>query len=151
MTSEAATAAAATARAGHGCLRVLIADDNRDAADSLAVSLQLAGHVTAVAYDGLKAVELASGFAPEAAVLDIGMPGLDGYGVARALRDLAATRGIVLVALTGRGAANDRAMAIQAGFDRHIVKPGEPDDIQAVLADVASARNRWSDSSKISK
>jgi CheY-like chemotaxis protein len=57
----------------------------------------------------------------------------------------------VLVALTGRGAANDRAMAIQAGFDRHIVKPGEPDDIQAVLADVASARNRWSDSSKISK
>ena len=152
MASEAASAAAATARSGHGGgLRVLIADDNRDAADSLAVSLQLAGHVTAVAYDGLEAVELASGFAPEAAVLDIGMPGLDGYGVARALRDLAATRGIVLVALTGRGAANDRAMAIQAGFDRHITKPGEPNDIQAVLADVASVRKRLVDPSEIAK
>jgi len=119
---------------------VLIADDNSDAAESLAVLLQMSGHVTRVAHDGLEAVKAAPDFAPDVAFLDIGMPGLDGYAVARALRQSASMHRVVLVALTGRGAASDRAVAREAGFDRHLTKPCEPEDVEAVLAEIAEAR-----------
>jgi len=117
-------------------LRILVADDNRDAADSLQRILALYGHEVRVAYDGASAVTLGEQFRPRVAILDIGMPGTNGYDVARALR----TRhgeGVTLVALTGWGQEADRRRALEAGFDHHLVKPVEPQTLNALLADVA--------------
>ena len=117
-------------------LRVLVADDNRDAADSLARVLMICGHETRVAYDGTSAVEQAATFRPEAAVLDIGMPGMNGYDVARALRGRLGTE-VLLIALTGWGQASDRERAAEAGFDHHLTKPTDPGAVAALLAPVA--------------
>jgi PAS domain S-box-containing protein len=114
-------------------LRVLVVDDNEDAAVSLARLLRLFGHATRVAGDGPQALEAAREFRPDVGLLDIGLPGMDGYELARRFRaepDLAATR---LVALTGWGTDEDRRRAREAGFDGHLVKPVAPDDIRAVL------------------
>jgi PAS domain S-box-containing protein len=104
-------------------LRVLVADDNRDAAEGLARLLELEGHECHTAYDGLHALELAEQVRPRVAVLDIGMPGLDGYEVAQRIRSLPDGDEILLVALTGWGQEEDRRRAEQAGFDHHLVKP----------------------------
>jgi len=117
-------------------LRILVADDNRDAADSLQRILALYGHEVRVAYDGATALTLGEQFRPRVAILDIGMPGTNGYDVARALR----TRhgeDVTLVALTGWGQDADRRRAAEAGFDHHLVKPVEPQTLNALLADVA--------------
>ena len=103
-------------------LRILVVDDNTDAAESLAELLQIYGYQTRVAYDGVQGIELARAFRPEVVFLDIGMPGKNGYEVARALRLTPGVERAVLVALTGWGAESDRTRSHKAGFDQHLVE-----------------------------
>jgi PAS domain S-box-containing protein len=114
--------------------RVLVIDDNRDAAESLAMLLSIAGHDVRVAHAGEAALELARTFEPQAVLLDLGMPDLSGYEVARALRVMPAADEMVVVALTGWGQDEDRRKTIAAGFDWHITKPADPDQIKTLLA-----------------
>jgi PAS domain S-box-containing protein len=114
--------------------RVLVTDDNRDAADSLAVMLRLGGHEVHTAYDGHAAVEAAARLRPDVAVLDIGMPGMTGYEVARRIRSEPWGRAVVLVALTGWGQEEDKRRATEAGFDRHLTKPVDPAALDGLLA-----------------
>jgi two-component system CheB/CheR fusion protein len=118
-------------------LRVLVADDNRDAADSLQRLLALSGHEVRVAYDGASAVNVGNEFRPRVAILDIGMPGTNGYDVARALRKRQGGD-VTIVALTGWGQEADRRKASEAGFDFHLVKPVDPNALGQLLADVAA-------------
>jgi CheY-like chemotaxis protein len=111
----------------------LVADDNQDAADTLAIILQLAGHDVRVAHDGRAAFALAADFRPEFALLDLGMPGLSGYELASAIRREPWGRPMQLIALTGWGQDGDRQRAEGAGFDRHLTKPVDPGIIQALL------------------
>ena len=120
-------------------LRVLVADDNVDAAATLAALLDIAGHTTHVVHDGAAAVDAAATFRPELVFLDIGMPFMDGYEAARRLRRMPALDGAMLVALTGWGTEEDRARSRAAGFDRHLLKPALPDDVEAVLAAATAA------------
>jgi CheY-like chemotaxis protein len=115
------------------CCRVLVVDDNADAADSLAMLLAAAGHVTCVAYDGQAAMERARTFSPTAILLDLGMPGIDGFEVARRIRGLPGGEQIVLIALTGWGQERDRHRTSAAGFDVHLVKPVTASDLQTAL------------------
>jgi CheY-like chemotaxis protein len=116
-------------------LRVLVADDNRDAADSLQRILAIYGHEVQVAYDGNSAIRLAGEFRPRVAVLDIGMPGASGFEVARRLREHYG-RETTLIALTGWGQESDRRRALEAGFDYHLTKPVEPGALNDLLAGV---------------
>ncbi|KQQ96541.1 ATP-binding protein [Massilia sp. Leaf139] len=117
-------------------LRVLVADDNVDAAATLRALLDLAGHDTRIAHDGEEAVALAADFRPHIAFLDIGMPGLDGHCAARAIRARPELDGMRLVALTGWGTEEDRRRSRAAGFDGHLLKPAIPDEVGAQLAQV---------------
>ena len=117
-----------------GPRRVLLADDNADFVDSLQELLAAHGHDVRVAHDGAEALAIAAEFAPEVAFIDIGMPKVHGYEVARRLRAQEATSRSLLVAVTGWGQENDRRRAREAGFDRHLVKPVSPADIEAMLA-----------------
>jgi PAS domain S-box-containing protein len=130
----AARAAAAAPASG---TRVLVADDNKDTADSLQRVLQLYGYDVRVAYDGASAVRVGATFRPQVAVLDIGMPGANGYEVAREIRRQQGPR-IKLVALTGWGQEGDRRRAMEAGFDFHLTKPVDPGTLNDLLADVAA-------------
>jgi signal transduction histidine kinase/ActR/RegA family two-component response regulator len=114
-----------------GHRRVLVVDDNRDAADTLAEALETLGHEARCAYDGLEALEAARRFDPEVVLLDLGLPALDGYEVARRLRE-EGVRGR-LVALTGYGQESDRRRSREAGFERHLVKPIRLDDLSELL------------------
>jgi CheY-like chemotaxis protein len=113
--------------------RVLVVDDNIDAAESLSLLLQAEGHETQLAHDGLTAVEATARFAPHIVLLDIGLPGLNGYEAAMRMR-LPAQGGArpTLVALTGWGQQQDRERAAQAGFDLHLTKPVDPAVIMAL-------------------
>ncbi len=113
--------------------RVLIVEDNRDAADCLRLLLELLGHEIRVAYTGPDGVEAARNWAPDVVVCDIGLPGLDGYGVARELRLHPRTAHVRLLALTGYGSEEDRRRSRQAGFDEHLTKPIEPDVLVSFL------------------
>jgi CheY-like chemotaxis protein len=115
-------------------LRILVADDNVDAADTLSILLRMEGHEVRVAYDGEQALRIGEAFRPALAFLDIGMPRMDGYQTALALRALPGMHDIRLVALTGWGAEEDRARTHAAGFDHHLLKPAFPEQIQAILA-----------------
>ena len=115
-------------------LRLLVVDDNRDAADSLAVLLRLQGHEVRVVHDGPAALEVAPSYRPDAVFLDLGMPGMDGYEVARRLRKTPGLEKTVLAALTGWGQREDRRRTAEAGFDHHLVKPPEPKALEGVLA-----------------
>jgi signal transduction histidine kinase len=121
------------AGAAGGALRVLVADDNRDATDSLAALFRLLGNEVRTAYDGLEAVQVAATYRPQLAVLDIGMPRLNGYDAARRIREQAGENRITLVALTGWGQQGDRERAAEAGFDRHLTKPVSPEALVEVL------------------
>jgi CheY-like chemotaxis protein len=123
----AASSAEAAAR------RVLVVDDNRDAADTLALLLELMGHVTRTAHDGPAALEAARAFGPDIVLLDIGLPHMNGYEVCRRLRESPWGREAFVVALTGWGQAEDQRNASEAGFDRHLVKPVEEELLQKVL------------------
>jgi PAS domain S-box-containing protein len=118
-------------------LRVLVADDNRDAADSMQRILALSGHEVQVAYDGSTALRLGEQFRPRVALLDIGMPGTNGYDVARALRRSQGER-VLLVAVTGWGQEADRRRSSEAGFDHHLTKPVDPGALNHLLAQVAA-------------
>lgn len=113
--------------------RILIADDNEDAAESLCVLLRMEGHEVEVAHDGRAALERFAAWHPGVAILDIGMPGLDGYEVARQMRAAAGGLELLLVAVTGWGQQTDKALAFAAGFDHHFTKPLEPDRIFELL------------------
>jgi signal transduction histidine kinase len=117
-------------------VRVLVADDNRDSADSLQRVLALYGHEVRVAYDGASALRIGAEFRPRVAVLDIAMPGTDGYDVARAIREQHG-REVTLVALTGWGQEADRRRARESGFDHHLVKPIDPNELNQLLAQLA--------------
>jgi PAS domain S-box-containing protein len=104
-------------------LRVLIADDNRDSAESLAALLEMDGHIVATASDGVQAIEQVQAFAPDIVILDLGMPNVDGVEAARRIRSLPGGERVLLVALTGWGQESDRQRTREAGFDRHLVKP----------------------------
>ena len=114
-------------------LRVLVVDDNVDAADTLTTFLEMIGVQTRAVYDGPAAVPAALEFRPDVVLLDIGLPGMSGYEVARALRAEPALARAVLVALTGWGAEDDRRKAMAAGFDQHLTKPVDLGVLQAVL------------------
>jgi PAS domain S-box-containing protein len=114
--------------------RVLVADDNRDAADSLAALLRIGGHDVTVVYDGEAALAEFRRRPPDVALLDIGMPGLSGYEVASAIREEAGGAPVMLVAITGWGQDRDRSTAIAAGFDHHLTKPVDPDKVQDLIA-----------------
>jgi PAS domain S-box-containing protein len=116
---------------------ILVVDDNADAANSLARLLsRLYGQEVRVAHDGPSALEIAREFRPEVVLLDIGMPGMDGYEVARRLRERAEFGGTLLVALTGWGQDSDRRKSQEAGFDRHLIKPVAPEALRELLASV---------------
>jgi CheY-like chemotaxis protein len=107
-------------------LQVLIADDNADAAESLGMLLQLEGHVVHIASDGLAALALAEQLRPQVAVLDVGMPGLNGHELAQRLRQEPWGQGMFILAVTGWGQQEDQRLALAAGFDRHFTKPMDP-------------------------
>ena len=114
--------------------RVLVVDDNRDAADSLAAVVRLNGHQVHCAHDGEEALAKAAEHRPEIVLLDIGLPKLDGYQVAQRLRAEPAGRELVLVAVTGWGQEEDVQRALDAGFDAHITKPIDYDALLGILA-----------------
>jgi signal transduction histidine kinase/CheY-like chemotaxis protein len=114
-------------------LRVVVSDDNRDAADTLADFLKLEGHEVAVAYDGEQALQQYERLRPEVVLLDIGMPKLDGYEVARRIRAQTTGAQPLLIALTGWGQAKDKAEAQAAGFDHHLTKPVDPEALLQLL------------------
>jgi len=116
-----------------GPCRVMVVDDNRDAADSMAVFLELAGLETTVQLDGPCALDAAAAWAPHVVLLDIGLPGLDGYEVARRLRAAPGGAAALLIALTGYGQQDDRRRAHEAGFDVHLVKPADPDAVVELI------------------
>jgi len=116
--------------------RVLIVDDNEDAANSLAMILKLSGYETASVYTAADALERAAAFRPDVVLLDIGLPGMDGYEVAQKLRELPGLRDIRLVAVTGYGQSDDRLRARDAGFDDHLTKPVEFAVLDRTLAGV---------------
>ena len=119
-------------------LRVLVADDNEDAAASLAMYLEMAGHAVRVAMDGARAVAIAEEFRPQLAILDIAMPVMDGLEAARAMRAFPEGKGIVILALSGFGQESDRQRSAAAGFDDHLVKPPDLDRIDKIINSISS-------------
>ena len=132
------TPALDTAPPPANCRRVLVVDDNVDAAQSLALLLELSGHEVRLAYDGLSAVAAAIAYQPEVVLLDIGLPEIDGYEVARRIRKHYSLQSILLVALTGYGQDTDRQRSQEAGFDHHLVKPASFVEIKKLLHPAAS-------------
>jgi CheY-like chemotaxis protein len=126
----------------HAC-RVLVVDDNRDGAELLALLLRMQGHIVKTAHDGISGLEIAASFDPDVVLLDIGLPGLDGCEVARRLRQKAdRSSRQCLIAMTGYGTDEDRQRTHEAGFDHHIVKPVEPDELNKLVMNAAKAMGR---------
>ncbi len=117
--------------------RILVVDDNTDAAGSLALLLRLQGHEVRVAHDGISALDTARSHLPQLIFLDIGMPDMDGYEVARRLRGIPGLERTVVAALTGWGQQEDRRRSAAAGFDHHLVKPLEVHVLEELLAGLA--------------
>ena len=120
--------------------RVLIVDDNRDAAESLGELLTVSGHTSRTAHDGIRAVELAEAFRPEILLLDIGLPGMDGYECCRTIRKQPWGKAIWIVGTTGWGQDEDRRKSKQAGFDAHLVKPVDPEALLQLIASLPASR-----------
>jgi CheY-like chemotaxis protein len=120
-------------------LRLLVVDDNVDAADTLALLLRQAGHQVRVAHTGAAAVQSALSCQPEVVLLDIGLPGMDGYQVAARLREVPQLKKTTVIAMTGYGEDSDRQRAFQAGFDHHFLKPIDPERLQDFLATLGKA------------
>ena len=123
--------------AGH---RILVVDDNVDAAETMAMLLELSGHETRTAFGGQEALDMALSFCPEVVFLDIGLPGMNGYEVARRLLADPATAASKLIALTGWGTEDDIRKSKMAGFHAHLTKPVDPDAVEAVLANLFTAQ-----------
>jgi len=129
-----------TPLAGSG-LRIVVADDNVDAANMLSALLEASGHTAEPVHDGLQALRRIESVRPDLAILDIGMPSLNGYEVARALRATPGNDGIMLVALTGWGGELDRERSTNSGFDAHLTKPAAAGDLERILGLAAARRN----------
>jgi signal transduction histidine kinase len=129
-----------------GQLRVIVVDDNQDAAESCATLLELSGHCVKTAHAGERAFELAATFRPHAVLLDIGLPDVNGYELAQKIRAAPWGRGMVLIAVTGWGQEEDRRRAFEAGFDHHLTKPIAPQTVETLLqslsADLLHAQQR---------
>jgi two-component system, sensor histidine kinase len=122
-------------------LKVLIVEDHDDSRTTLRMLLAMAhGHTVLEAADGYSAIQTALDERPDAALIDVGLPGLDGYQVARRLRELTGPDAMLLIALTGYGSDEDRAKAKDAGFDMHLVKPVDSAELARVLANMAGAK-----------
>lgn len=113
--------------------RVLVVDDNRDSADSIAMLLKLLGADVHVVYDGPGALSAIDAFQPSVVLLDIGLPSMDGYEVARRIRQRPELNALTLIALTGWGQTEDRVRSREAGFQHHLVKPADPTVLQSLL------------------
>ncbi len=113
--------------------KVLVVDDNLDAAESMKILLECWGHSVAIAHDGIAALAAAAEHHPRFVLLDIGLPGMDGYEVARRLREQSGAQMPHLIAVTGYGRAEDRERTRAAGFDRHLVKPLDLDQLRELL------------------
>jgi CheY-like chemotaxis protein len=116
--------------------RILIADDNKDAAQSTGMMLRMLGNEVRTVHNGLQAVEEAEAFRPDVILLDIGMPQLNGYEAAQRIRQQRWGKDMVLVALTGWGQEDDKERATAAGFDQHFTKPVNPTDLERLLANL---------------
>lgn len=123
----------------HG--RILVVDDNHDAADTLAVLLEFMDYDVRTAYDGRQAIDVSAEFDPDLVILDINMPVMDGYATARLLRHGDRDPRVVLVALTARATAEDQEKARKAGFDIHLAKPADGSHLGAVIADALAHRH----------
>jgi CheY-like chemotaxis protein len=132
---EAGTEPAVARASTPAARRVLVADDNEDSASSMALLLQLKGHEVRTAQDGLEAVAVAADFRPDVILLDIGMPGLDGYEACRRIRQEPWGQRIVIAALTGWGRPEDRERSREAGFTQHLVKPVTPETLEKLLVE----------------
>lgn len=133
---QASSAARAAARCAQSlpARRILIVDDSRDGGESLSVLLRVLGADVSLVHSGRAALQAVESFRPEVVLLDIGMPGMDGYEVARRIRANPANRGIMLIALTGWGQKEDRERSTAAGFDHHLVKPADIDQLRQLLS-----------------
>jgi two-component system, OmpR family, response regulator len=123
-----------------GPLRVLVVDDNEDAADSLGLLLRLWGHEARVAYDGAEALEAARAFRPDCLFLDIALPGMDGYQLARQLREEPALARAKLVALSAYSNDEHVARVKEAGFDHQLIKPADPSEVEGLLKMLSEVR-----------
>jgi two-component system CheB/CheR fusion protein len=132
-TSPAISSVAAEADVPTRGHRVLVVDDNRDSAESMAMLLQATGHEVRTAHEGPDALAIAPEFRPAFVLLDIGLPGMNGYAVAERLRALPGFDKVVLIAMTGYGQEEDRKRSKQAGFDHHLVKPIDFDKLTEIL------------------
>src|SRR5205823_5113669 len=132
-TTPAGPGRVAPAPAAQKARRVLVVDDNVDAAETTAMLLKAWGHHVRMAYNGTEALQAAQDFGPEIVLLDIGLPGMSGYEVAHRLRQLPKLKDIKLVAVTGYGQEDDRRRSSQAGFDEHLTKPVEPQTLQRLV------------------
>jgi CheY-like chemotaxis protein len=121
--------------------RVLVVDDNRDAADTLAEILKLSGHEVFVGHSGQEALDLGARERPDAIILDIGMPDISGYEAARRVRQEPWGREVFLLAMTGWGQADDKAKAHAAGFNAHLTKPVDLDEVEQMLAKALKSRS----------
>jgi CheY-like chemotaxis protein len=125
---------------GRQRLRVLVVDDHEDSRTMLRLLLEQTGHEAIEAVDGIDGVQLALSRRPDVAIVDIGLPGINGYEVARRLRQLPRSRPIALIALTGYGQDEDRRRALQVGFDRHLVKPVDAERLKLALIEVTRSQ-----------
>ena len=114
-------------------MRVLVVDDNDDAAATLAMLLEVRGHVVETAHDGFSALEKAESFSPDVVFLDLGMPGMNGFDAGRRLREAERGKPILIAALSGWGQTRDRERTQEAGFDAHLVKPPKMKEIDELL------------------
>jgi len=119
---------------------VLVVDDNVDAAQTLAILLRAIGHDVRSAHDGPTALQVAVDFCPNVVLLDIGLPGMNGYEVAKEMREQPSLKTALLIAITGYGQESDRRRSLEAGFDRHLVKPAAFDELRKILASVSGKK-----------
>lgn len=119
--------------------RVLLIEDNGDAREMLRLMLEIAGHVVYDAASGARGLELLETERPDVAIIDIGLPGLNGYQVARRIREHPNGRAMLLVALTGYGSPSDYQHSAEAGFDYHLVKPVDPDELRRLFSEDAES------------
>jgi CheY-like chemotaxis protein len=132
--------------------KVLVVDDNVDSAESLGTLLRLSGHCTLLAHDGVGAIEVAERHRPDVVLLDIGLPQMNGYEVCRRLRELPGGKDLVVIAVTGWGQGDEPRKWHEAGFDAHLVKPAQYDDVAALvstLSPTSRSAGRESDSRSI--
>jgi len=125
----------------HKPLRILVVDDNVDTVLSFSMLLKISGNEVQTAHDGPTAIRIAKEYIPDVMLLDIGLPGLNGYEVAKQIRRQPTLNGVVLVALTGYGQESDRQASMEAGFNHHLIKPARLEQVKKILASVADARN----------